>query len=178
LLFPSHLTGVSTLPGETGNPEIVYFYLNAICCLVNRHTTHIKISPGHSWTILCCRNDRLSASDKTDRKENEKVRYVTHMLHYHVLSGVRHCVKIGSYSSPNLELKLIDSITGISYYLNRYQILWSVSLMATLSFSNTVHWCLLHSTQSNCCSAKHSSSFLSGQWPQNGPELNSNDDEI
>jgi len=33
--------------------------------------------------------------------------------------------------------------------------------MAILSFSNTVHWCLLHSTQSNWYSAKHPSIFLS-----------------
>jgi len=26
--------------------------------------------------------------------------------------------------------------------------------MTILSFSKTVHWCILHSTQSNCCSAK------------------------
>jgi len=45
--------------------------------------------------------------------------YVTHMLHdYHVRSGDGHCVKNGSYSSPNLESKLIHSIAGISYYLN------------------------------------------------------------
>jgi len=29
-IFPPHLTCVSTLPGETGNPEIVSFYLNAV----------------------------------------------------------------------------------------------------------------------------------------------------
>jgi len=38
-VFPPHLTGVSTLPGETGNPEIV-FYLNDVRCFVNRHNTH------------------------------------------------------------------------------------------------------------------------------------------
>jgi len=36
----------------------------------------------------------------------------------------------------------------------------------------------IHSTQLNCYSAKHPSSFLSGQWSKNGPELNSNDNEI
>ena len=46
-IFPPHLTGVSTLPGETGNQEIVSFYLNAVCCFDNRHK-HIKIAPGHS----------------------------------------------------------------------------------------------------------------------------------
>jgi len=64
---------------------------------------------------------RLSALDRTYRKENGKVMYVTVMLHdYHVCSGVGDCIKNGSYSSPNLELKLIDSIAGISYYLSTY----------------------------------------------------------
>jgi len=35
-----------------------------------------------------------------------------------------------------------------------------------LSFSSTVHWCLLHSTQSNCYSAKHPSSFFLGNGPK------------
>jgi len=136
------------------------YVFNAVCCFVNRHIKHIKIS-------LCCQNNWLSASDRTYRKENGKVKYVIHMLHnYHVCSGVSCCVKNESCSSPNLEWKLIDSIGGISYYLNIYLMLWSMSLMVILSFSNTVHWCLLHSTQSNCYSAKHPSSFHSGQWPQ------------
>ena len=33
-------------------------------------------------------------------------------------------------------------------------------MMTILSFSKTVHWCILRSTQSNCCSAKLSTSFL------------------
>jgi len=32
---PPQLTGVSTLPGETGNREIVSFYLNGVCYFVN-----------------------------------------------------------------------------------------------------------------------------------------------
>jgi len=35
-----------------------------------------------------------------------------------------------------------------------------VSLITILSFSKTVHMCILHSTQSNCCSAKLSTFFL------------------
>ena len=129
----------------------------------------------------CCQNDWLSASDKTYRKENGKVKYVTHMLRdYHVRSSVSCCVKNGSYSSPNLEWKLSD-----------WQYCWNILLSQQILdammkhviegdfiFSNTVHWHLLHSTQSNCYSAKHPYSFLSAPWPQNGPELNSDDDEI
>jgi len=34
------------------------------------------------------------------------------------------------------------------------------SFITILSSSKTVHWCILHSTQSNCCSAKLSTSLL------------------
>ena len=51
--------------------------------------------------------------------------YITHMLYVsQVCHGVSHCVKDGSCSSSSLEWKSMDSIHGISYYLNkcrRYQ---------------------------------------------------------
>jgi len=31
---------------ETGNPKIVSFHLNAACFFYQKHTKHIKISPG------------------------------------------------------------------------------------------------------------------------------------
>jgi len=38
---------VSALPGETGNPEIASFHLNAACFFTNKNTRHsLKISPG------------------------------------------------------------------------------------------------------------------------------------
>jgi len=30
-IFPAHITSASALPGETGNPEIAFFHLNAAC---------------------------------------------------------------------------------------------------------------------------------------------------
>jgi len=36
----------------------------------------------------------------------------------------------------------------------------NASLMTILSFNKTVHRCIVHSTQSNCCNAKLSTSFL------------------
>jgi len=36
----------------------------------------------------------------------------------------------------------------------------TASFITILSFSKTVHRCILHSTQSDCCSAKLWSSFL------------------
>ena len=44
----SHFLRHNVVSQKTGNTEIVSFYLNAACCFVNRHTKHIKISPGHS----------------------------------------------------------------------------------------------------------------------------------
>jgi len=39
LCFPPHLTSAA-LPGETGNPEIASFHLNAACFLAKTHETH------------------------------------------------------------------------------------------------------------------------------------------
>jgi len=41
-IFPPHLTNASTLPGETGNPEIVYFHLNAACFLLKETQNSLK----------------------------------------------------------------------------------------------------------------------------------------
>ena len=38
----------SALPGETGNPEIASFHLNAACFFTKKHETQLKISPGQS----------------------------------------------------------------------------------------------------------------------------------
>jgi len=41
-IFSPHLTSASELSGETGNPEITSFQLNAVCFL-SKHTQNIKI---------------------------------------------------------------------------------------------------------------------------------------
>jgi len=49
LYFPPHLTNASALPGETGNPKIAFFHLNAAWFFFyQKHTKHIKISPSYS----------------------------------------------------------------------------------------------------------------------------------
>ena len=53
-IFPPHLTSASALPGETGNPEIASFHLNA-ACFFTKNTN----------TTLHCQNDRLCAPDRT-----------------------------------------------------------------------------------------------------------------
>jgi len=42
LIFPLYLASNSALPGpgETGNPEIASFHLNAACFLQQAHETH------------------------------------------------------------------------------------------------------------------------------------------
>jgi len=61
----------------------------------------------------------------------------------------------------------MDSINGISYYLNKCQSLSSTSHMTSFSFRKTAHWCtcIVCATQSNFCGALD---FLS----PNSPELN------
>jgi len=46
--YPLHLTSALALPGETGNPEIASFHLNAACFFTKKHKTQLKISPGQS----------------------------------------------------------------------------------------------------------------------------------
>jgi len=47
-IFPAHLASASALPGETGNPEIASFHLNAACFFTKKIETTLKISPGQS----------------------------------------------------------------------------------------------------------------------------------
>jgi len=39
-IFPPHLASASALPGETGNPEIASFHLNAACFFTKKNTKH------------------------------------------------------------------------------------------------------------------------------------------
>jgi len=42
-IFPPHLTSASTLPGETENPEIASFHLNAACFFTKKHETQFQL---------------------------------------------------------------------------------------------------------------------------------------
>jgi len=44
-LFSPVLSCVSTLPSETGNPEIAYIHLNIACGFANKQIKRIKTSP-------------------------------------------------------------------------------------------------------------------------------------
>jgi len=49
LCFPTHLSSGSALPCETGNPEIVSFHLNTVCCFATNTKKHIQII---TWSLL------------------------------------------------------------------------------------------------------------------------------
>ena len=102
-IFPPHLTGAPALPGETRNPEIASFNLNAACFFIKKHETHLNIT----WSELnhpslskrstgCARQDLW--------REHSILLSVTHMLCVsHVCHAVSRCVKDGSCSSSSLE---------------------------------------------------------------------------
>ena len=95
---------------------------------------------------------------------------VTRMLYvYQVCHGVGRCVKHGSCSSSRLEWKLMDSINGISYYLNKRQTLSNTSQM-TFFLSGRQHigahaLCMQHSSTP----AALSTSFLLNHSPPTAP---------
>ena len=103
-ISPPHLTGVSTLCGETGNPEIVFSHK---CCILfcQRTVDAQNTLKDHLVTVKPSFIVKtIHAPDRTYRKKIGKARHVTYMLHdYHARRSVGRCVKNGSYSSPNLE---------------------------------------------------------------------------
>jgi len=50
-IFPPHLTSASALPGETGNPEIASFRLNAACFFTKKHETQLKNITWSEFTV-------------------------------------------------------------------------------------------------------------------------------
>jgi len=52
-ILPPHLTSASALPGETRNPEIVSFRLNATCFFTKKHETkyHLVIIAEPPFTV-------------------------------------------------------------------------------------------------------------------------------
>jgi len=67
------------------------------------------------------------------------------------------CVTNGGCSSSSIDWKSIDCDILLSRQMLDAII---TSLMTVLFLNKTLHQCILRSTQSNCCSAKLSTSFL------------------
>ena len=97
--FPPHLTSASALPGETGNPKIASFHLNAACFFTQKHETVTNIT----WSELNhpSLSTRSSGSSRQDLgREHSILLCVTHMLCCsHVCHAVSRCVKDWSCSS-------------------------------------------------------------------------------
>jgi len=119
-VFPPHLTSASAVPAETGNPEIASFHLNAACIFTKKTRNTVK---NMTWSELNHRSlsKRSSRSTRQDLgREHSILLCVTHMLCVsQVCHAVSRCVKDGSCSSSSLKQKSMDSINGISYYLNK-----------------------------------------------------------
>jgi len=107
-----HLTSASALPEETGNLEIASFHLNAACFLPKTHEIHFEISPGHRFTVktINCMHQI------GPRKGNSILQYVTPTLHVSLCQSM--CQKWELFLS-SMECKLMNSIAGISYYINK-----------------------------------------------------------
>jgi len=101
------------------------------------------------------------------QREHSILLSVTRMLYvYQVCHGVSRCVKDESCSLSSLEWKLIDCVNGISYNLNKCEMLSNTSQITFFSFRKTAHWsiCIVCATHSNCCGAVD---LLSPEpWPQ------------
>jgi len=96
--------------GETGNPDIVSFHLNAACFFTKKRTKHslkhhlVRTEP--PFTVK-----RSTGCTRQDLgREHSILLSVTYMLCVNqVCHGVSRCVKDGSCFSSNLEWKLIDN---------------------------------------------------------------------
>ena len=102
--LPPHLTSASALPGETKNPEIVSFHLNAACFFTKKTRNTVK-NITWSETNHPSLSKRSSGSTRQDLgREHSILLCVTHMLCViHVCHAVSSCVKDGSCSSSSLE---------------------------------------------------------------------------
>jgi len=104
LYFPPHLTSASALPGETGNPEIASFHLNAACFFSKKTRNTVK---NITWSQLNhpSLSKRLTGCTRQDLgREHSILLSVTRMFCVsQVCHSVSRCVKGGSCSSSSLE---------------------------------------------------------------------------
>jgi len=101
-IFPPHLTSASALPGETENPEIASFDLNAACFFTKKHETVKNIT----WSELnhALLSKRSTGCTRQDLgREHSILLSDTHMLGVsQVCHAVSRCVKGESCSSSSL----------------------------------------------------------------------------
>jgi len=129
---PPHLSSASVLPCETGNPEIAPFHLNTICCFASEHTNHLNyhlvaVELLFIPKVISCMHQTITTYLE---REHSILLSVTRTFYvYQVCNGVGQCGKDGSCSSSSLEWKLMNSISGIFYCLNKCQTLSKTSQM-------------------------------------------------
>jgi len=98
-IFSPHLTYASALPGETGNPKIASFHLNA-AYFYQKHTKHSKISP---HLVTAQPPFTVKTINWMHQTGPRILLPVTHMLYVNqVCHAVSRCVKDGSCSSSSL----------------------------------------------------------------------------
>jgi len=117
-IFSLHLTCASALPGETQNSKSASLHLNVACFLPKTHETlkYHRVTTEPPFTV--------KTIDWMHQTGPRILLSVTHMLYVNqVCHGVGRCVKDGN--KPEWKsIMSMDSINGISYYLNkcrRYQ---------------------------------------------------------
>ena len=103
-IFPPHLTSASALPGETENPEIASFYLNAAYFFTKKIRNTVK---NITWSELNHPplSKRSTGCTRQDLgREHSILLSVTHMLCVsQVCHAVSRCENGESCSSPSLE---------------------------------------------------------------------------
>ena len=95
-IFLPHLTSAPALPGETGNPKIASFHLNAACFFIKKHETQLKyhlVRAEPPFTVKTI--DRVHQTWPTGR-EHSILLCVTHILCVsQVCHAVSRCEKMG-----------------------------------------------------------------------------------
>jgi len=124
-IFPHHLTTASALPGETGNPEIASFHLNAARFFTKKTQNTVKniIWSELSHPSLSKRSTGCTRQDLG--REHSILLSVTHMLCVsQVCYGVSRDVKGGSCFSSSWSKSQWTVLLGyltISINVRRYQ---------------------------------------------------------
>jgi len=118
-VFPPHLICVFALPGETGNPEIASFHLNAACFVTKKTRNTVK---NITWSELNHHSlsERSSGCTRQDLgREHSILLSVTHMLCVSLSRCRSLCKRWESFFVKPGVKKSIDNINEISYYLKK-----------------------------------------------------------
>jgi len=130
-----------------------------------KHTKHIKNITWSQPTTLHCQNDRLYARYRTYEGRTASCCVLFSRLMFTSLSLCRSLCQKWELFLWSIGVKVNGQYCWISYYLNKV-LDAIIALFITLCLSARQRArCILHSTQSNCCSAKLSTSFLLSSGP-------------